>query len=139
MSEATTTLDYTASFPAPVAQGIERAPPEREVAGSNPAGRIHDPPEEKEGARGGTTGSAARSLQPIVGSARALSAAWRLPRSAAPVQTLQLGCLCSAFGNDGVLLFTLNYRTLPDAVHCTPRALAAGSDSGQAPGLQCRM
>src|SRR6188768_1380311 len=26
--------------PAPVAQGIERAPPEREVAGSNPAGRI---------------------------------------------------------------------------------------------------
>ena len=29
---------YT-SHPAPVAQGIERAPPEREVAGSNPAGR----------------------------------------------------------------------------------------------------
>ena len=26
-------------FPAPVAQGIERAPPEREVAGSNPPGR----------------------------------------------------------------------------------------------------
>jgi hypothetical protein len=26
--------------PAPVAQGIERAPPEREVAGSIPAGRI---------------------------------------------------------------------------------------------------
>ena len=26
--------------PAPVAQGIERAPPEREVAGSNPAGRM---------------------------------------------------------------------------------------------------
>ena len=27
-------------LPAPVAQGIERAPPEREVAGSNPAGRM---------------------------------------------------------------------------------------------------
>src|SRR6188508_3444956 len=27
-------------LPAPVAQGIERAPPEREAAGSNPAGRI---------------------------------------------------------------------------------------------------
>jgi hypothetical protein len=28
--------------PAPVAQGIERSPPEREVAGSNPAGRAAD-------------------------------------------------------------------------------------------------
>src|SRR5579884_3728319 len=32
------------SFPAPVAQGIERAPPEREVAGSIPAGRIPGAP-----------------------------------------------------------------------------------------------
>jgi hypothetical protein len=31
---------YTGLSPAPVAQGIERAPPEREVAGSIPAGRI---------------------------------------------------------------------------------------------------
>src|SRR6187551_2779205 len=31
---------YTALSPAPVAQGIERAPPEREVAGSIPAGRM---------------------------------------------------------------------------------------------------
>jgi hypothetical protein len=31
---------YTGPLPAPVAQGIERAPPEREVAGSIPAGRI---------------------------------------------------------------------------------------------------
>src|SRR5437899_3823578 len=33
---------YTDCLPAPVAQGIERAPPEREVAGSNPAGRMFD-------------------------------------------------------------------------------------------------
>jgi hypothetical protein len=32
--------EATLAFPAPVAQGIERAPPEREVAGSIPAGRI---------------------------------------------------------------------------------------------------
>ncbi len=32
------------SIPAPVAQGIERSPPEREVAGSNPAGRAHEIP-----------------------------------------------------------------------------------------------
>ena len=31
------------AFPAPVAQGIERAPPEREVAGSIPARRTADP------------------------------------------------------------------------------------------------
>src|SRR5947209_20343735 len=29
-----------AGLPAPVAQGIERSPPERKVAGSNPAGRV---------------------------------------------------------------------------------------------------
>src|SRR6188768_779819 len=35
-------------LPAPVAQGIERAPPEREAAGSNPAGRMSNvsPPRE---------------------------------------------------------------------------------------------
>src|SRR6185295_2423970 len=33
----------TLTLPAPVAQGIERAPPEREVAGSIPAGRIGTP------------------------------------------------------------------------------------------------
>ena len=32
----------TLTAPAPVAQGIERAPPEREVAGSIPAGRINE-------------------------------------------------------------------------------------------------
>jgi predicted ABC-type sugar transport system permease subunit len=31
--------EATLALPAPVAQGIERAPPEREVAGSIPAGR----------------------------------------------------------------------------------------------------
>ena len=38
--EPATTADTLAALPAPVAQGIERAPPEREVAGSNPAGRM---------------------------------------------------------------------------------------------------
>ncbi len=33
-----------AAPPAPVAQGIERSPPEREVAGSNPAGRVEEHP-----------------------------------------------------------------------------------------------
>ena len=31
---------YTDAFRAPVAQGIERSPPEREVGGSNPPGRM---------------------------------------------------------------------------------------------------
>ena len=37
------TVHYTGCSPAPVAQGIERAPPEREVAGSIPAGRMKRP------------------------------------------------------------------------------------------------
>src|ERR671910_1667552 len=54
-------------LPAPVAQGIERSPPEREVAGSNPAGRMsrkESPPAAPQRSRG--SGSAHRAALPSV-------------------------------------------------------------------------
>jgi MFS family permease len=107
---------------APVAQGIERSPPEREVAGSNPAGRIADrrPLDSRPAARllpsprsGGISRQALRGLGaaaaggyrvPVLDWLRSLNP--RLPRS---VQMLQLGGLLSALGNGIVLPFTLIY------------------------------
>src|SRR5438477_6442563 len=71
------------AVPAPVAQGIERAPPEREVAGSIPAGRILP-----------AVRTYMKTLDP------------RLPRD---VYVLQLGGLANAFGNGVVLPFLIIY------------------------------
>src|SRR3954451_15654129 len=67
-------LDSTA--PAPVAQWIERCPPEAEVAGSNPAGRVVP------NANGDADSSAPRytrhTAHPRAGSLIARVAAWRV-------------------------------------------------------------
>src|SRR6266576_1122897 len=91
---------------APVAQGIERAPPEREVGGSNPPGRILP-----------AVRSYLKSLDP------------RLPRD---VYVLQAGGLLNAFGTGVVLPFLLIYLHNVRGISLGVAGLAAATQSAAA-------